>query len=117
MAFITEGKTRLHYRKLGNGPKVLLAFHGFGQDISFFSPVAEALVNEFTIYAFDLFFHGKSWLEKEHAPLSKALLADLMQRFLAKEKVEKFSVTGFSMGGKFALSVLESFPEKVHSLY
>ncbi len=117
MAFITEGKTKLHYQKLGSGPKVLLAFHGFGQDSSYLLPVAEALHSQFTIYAFDLFFHGKSWLEKEHAPLTKAFLTDLIRRFLVKEKIGKFSVTGFSMGGKFALTVLESFPEQIHSFY
>ena len=117
MPFITEGKTRLHYEKLGNGPKVLLAFHGYGQDLYYFLPVAEALNEQFTIYAFDLFFHGKSWLEKEHAPLTKAFLTQLIQWFLFKENISKFSVTGFSMGGKFALTVLESFPEKIHSFY
>src|SRR5688572_20735740 len=115
MPFITEGKTKLHYQKLGHGTKVLLAFHGFGQNSDYFLPVAEALGEQFTIYAFDLFFHGNSWLEKEHAPLTKEFFTSLLQRFLAKEKVEKFSVTGFSMGGKFALAVLESFPERIHS--
>ena len=117
MPFISEGKTKLHYEKLGNGPKVLLAFHGFGQDLWYFEPVAEALKEQFTIYAFDLFFHGKSWLDKTHAPLHKEFLTRLIQQFLKKEKISKFSVTGFSMGGKFALTVLESFPAQIHSFY
>ena len=117
MPYITEGKTKLHYEKLGNGPKVLMDFHGYGQDLYYFLPVAEALGEQFTIYAFDLFFHGKSWLEKEHAPLTKAFLTQLIRRFLAKEHITRFSVTGFSMGGKFALTVLESFPEQIHSFY
>jgi pimeloyl-ACP methyl ester carboxylesterase len=117
MPFITEGRTKLHYEKLGNGPKILLAFHGFGQDLWYFEPVAEALKEQFTIYAFDLFFHGKSWLDKQHAPLTKEFLTQLIQCFLTKEQITTFSVTGFSMGGKFALTVLESFPAQIHSFY
>ncbi|MFC5271786.1 alpha/beta fold hydrolase [Adhaeribacter terreus] len=117
MPFITEGKTRLHYQKLGHGPRVLLAFHGFGQNLSYYVPVAEALKEMYTIYAFDLFFHGQSWLDKAHTPLTKDFLIELVQRFLQEEKLEKFSLAGFSMGGKFALTILESFPEKIYSVF
>ena len=117
MPFITEGKTRLHYQKLGRGPRVLLAFHGFGQDLSYYEPVAAALDELYTIYAFDLFFHGQSWLDKTHTPVTKSFLTELLQRFLEKEKLEKFSVAGFSMGGKFALTVLESFPDRIYSIF
>ncbi|MBK0404056.1 alpha/beta hydrolase [Adhaeribacter sp. BT258] len=117
MPFITEGKTRLHYQKLGRGPRVLLAFHGFGQDLSFYEPVAEALRGMYTIYAFDLFFHGESWLAKNHEPLTKELLTHLLERFLEAEQIDTFSVAGFSMGGKFALTVLEGFFDKIHSVF
>ena len=117
MPFITEGKTKLHYRKLGNGPKILLAFHGFGQDSLYYRPVAEALNSQFTIFSFDLFFHGKSWLSKAQTPLTKELLANLLTRFLETENIKKFSVAGFSMGGKFALATLEQFPDRIHSFY
>jgi pimeloyl-ACP methyl ester carboxylesterase len=117
MPFITYGKTRLHYQKLGHGPRVLLAFHGFGQDSSFYLPVAEALKAEYTLYAFDLFFHGQSWLAKQHAPLTKPFLTGLIAEFLKTEQIDRFSVAGFSMGGKFALTLLESFPDKIHSLF
>ena len=117
MPYITEGKTRLHYQKLGHGPLVMLAFHGYGQDLSYYKPVAEAIGKQFTIYAFDLFFHGKSWLAREHAPLTKTFLKELLERFLQEEQINHFSVAGFSMGGKFALATLEAFPERIKAFY
>ena len=52
---------KLHYHKLGSGPHVLLAFHGIGQEgISCFGTFEKHLGSYYTIYAFDLFFHGKS---------------------------------------------------------
>jgi pimeloyl-ACP methyl ester carboxylesterase len=117
MPYIAEGKTRLHYQKLGKGPLVMLAFHGYGQDHSYYQPVAEAIGKQFTIYTFDLFFHGKSWLAPEHAPLTKTFLCKLLQQFLQEEQINHFSVAGFSMGGKFALATLEAFPERIKAFY
>lgn len=117
MPFITEGKTKLHYRKLGHGPRVLLAFHGFGQDSAYYEPVAEGIQEQYTIYAFDLFFHGESWLAKTHTPLTKEFLSELVGRFLEAKQVKTFSVAGFSMGGKFALTLLESFTDRIHSVF
>lgn len=117
MPFITKGNTRLHYQKLGHGPKALLAFHGFGQSSAAFLPITEALQNEYTVYAFDLFHHGPSRLGKKHAPLTKTYLTTLIADFLETEGIRSFAVAGFSMGGKFAFTILESFPERIHTVF
>ncbi len=117
MPFIAEGKTRLHYQKLGHGPKAMLAFHGFGQNSSYFLPVAQALGNRYTIYSFDLFFHGESQLAPEHIPLTKKFLNRLLQQFLESEQLGRFSIIAFSMGGKFALATLESFADKIDNVF
>jgi pimeloyl-ACP methyl ester carboxylesterase len=110
---IELAKARLHYQRFGQGERVILAFHGYGQDSSHFAPVAEALRPSCSIFAFDLFFHGKSKLPKSRMPLQKAFLADLIRHFLLEKQIGRFSVMAFSMGGKFALSLIEAFPGQI----
>jgi pimeloyl-ACP methyl ester carboxylesterase len=109
-------KTILHYTRHGNGTKVLLAFHGFGQASSHFHNLASSLSDQYTIYAIDLFFHGKSHWPLKDSPLTKQYWAELLKIFLAENKVEKFSLMGYSIGAKFVLSTLESFTERVDEL-
>jgi pimeloyl-ACP methyl ester carboxylesterase len=106
-------KARLHYQRYGQGERVILAFHGYGQDSGHFAPVAEALRPSCSIFAFDLFFHGKSKLPKSKTPLQKGFLADLIRQFLLEKQIGRFSVMAFSMGGKFALSLIESFAGQI----
>jgi pimeloyl-ACP methyl ester carboxylesterase len=108
----------LHYHKLGQGPNILLAFHGIGQDgISCFQPFANHLGDHYTIYAFDLFFHGKS-ADLEHIDLvTKDVWAQTMNTFLTKENISRFDVAGFSMGGRFALATLETFSGRINKAF
>lgn len=108
----------LHHHKLGHGPNILLAFHGIGQDgISCFQPFANHLGDHYTIYAFDLFFHGKS-ADLEHIDLvTKDVWAQTMNTFLTKENISRFDVAGFSMGGRFALATLETFSDRINKAF
>src|SRR5690606_13908754 len=94
----------------------LLAFHGYGQEGSYYEVMARALP-EYRVLAVDLFFHGKSTLSKADQPLSKSLLQEFIQNMLEKERVERFSVMAFSMGGKFALAILEKYHRQINHLY
>ena len=113
----------LHFHKLGSGPNILLAFHGIGQDgISCFKSFSENLGDRYTIYAFDLYFHGKS-IEESTADFSKneiitkEVWAQNIREFLRKENISRFDVAGFSMGGRFALATLDSFSEQIDKVF
>ena len=56
--------TSLHFRKYGAGPRVVLAFHGYGQSEGHWRGMAAVLGPDMTLYAFDLFYHGHSKLPK-----------------------------------------------------
>lgn len=114
--FIDYGNSRLHYAKAGSGAYPLLLFHGFGQNHKVFEQWVQALGNKYSLFAFDLFFHGQSTWADRHA-LEKNHWKEIIQLFLSKEKLDRFSVLGFSLGGKFALSTVEAFPEKITTLY
>ena len=107
----------LAYQKSGNGNKVLLLFHGFGQDHRTFDRLTESLTKAYTFYVFDLFFHGSSQWNEGETPLEKEMWKEIMLNFFNENKIEKFNVLGFSIGGKFALATLELFPERIEQIY
>lgn len=99
----------LPFTQLGSGSRVLLAFHGIGQDgSSCFAPILASLGRHYTIYAFDLPFHGH-YSDAAFEVISKADLKDSIAHFLKQNNISRFDITGFSIGGRFALATLEAF--------
>ncbi len=109
--------TRLSYRQAGSGQHFLLAFHGFGQDHSVFNLFTQEVGDHFTLIAFDLFFHGQSQWPHGGEPLTKDYWKEILNKFLSENKIDRFSLMGFSLGGKFALASFEAFPHRVKSIY
>lgn len=113
---IVFNNSSLNYLKAGKGSVILLAFHGFGQDHTVFKSIIPDLFDSHTVYLFDLFFHGKSrWADGEEA-LTKAQWKEFIALFLKENKIEKFTLIGFSLGAKFVFATLESFPTKVEKI-
>ncbi|MCR5887214.1 alpha/beta hydrolase [Hymenobacter sp. J193] len=110
-------KTLLHYRRYGTGPRVVLAFHGYGQQESYWRSWLEVLGPEVSVLSFDLFYHGRSRLARIDAPLTKKRLGELLTEVLEREGVESFGLLAFSMGAKFALTLLEQHPGRVEKLW
>ena len=104
-------KARLHYTRTGSGSQVLLAFHGFGQSRAHLRPLAAQLSGRFTVYSFDLFYHGQSFWGDRENPLTKQVWKAMLSQFLAEQKIGRFALAGYSLGGKFVLATLESFPD------
>lgn len=112
-----KASKNLHYQKLGRGPKTLLAFHGIGQDgAGCFQPFEAYLGDIYTIYAFDLFFHGKSSSSPTEL-VTKEIWQNLIQDFLTQNHIDRFDIAGFSMGGRFALATLEFFPNQIENVF
>lgn len=109
--------SQLFYHQLGSGPKPLLLFHGFGQSHDVFIPFAESLRETHTCYSFDLYFHGQSIWNDGELPLEKAAWKAIISKFLDDHHIQKFSVGGFSLGGKLALALIEAFPDRIESTY
>jgi pimeloyl-ACP methyl ester carboxylesterase len=114
-SFEFEG-SKLYFTKSGNGGKILLAFHGFGQDHDVFSSLSTSFP-EHTIISFDIFFHGKSEWSHGEKPLEKEFWNRLIHQFLFQHNIHSFGVLGYSMGGKFALAITERFPEHVKEIF
>jgi len=106
----------LPYIKIGAGKKTIIAFHGFGQDSSYFESFNKVFGNDYTIYSFDLPYHGDHSWEFTEIPIAISTLKSSFQTFLEKEEVDKFFIIGYSIGAKIALNVFNVFPERVDKL-
>ena len=106
-------KYSLTYTISGKSNLKLLTFHGFGQDRNAFELYHQKLVG-FEIYSFDLIFHGES-LGPEKKLNQKDWLT-IMSLFFKEEQIKKFYVTGFSLGGRFALFLAIHFPTRITQL-
>ncbi len=113
---IIENELDLKFIKIGQGDKTALAFHGFGQDNSFYEPFESVFGQKFTIYCFNLPFHGDDNTPKSCIPATKDTIKDFFQRFLYSNSISGFSNIGFSIGAKISLMLLELFPEKIEEL-
>lgn len=110
----------LFYHKTGcadEKKKVIILFHGVGQDHTIFNPLLHDLKDQYICYTFDLFFHGRSKYSDPDTPVSKAEWKRALARFVAIENIDRFDVLGYSLGGRAALATTEAFPDKVDNLY
>lgn len=111
-SYIIHGDSKLHFRKIGAGPKTLLAFHGYGMDL-YSNPDFQSCFPDYTIYFFDLFYHGKSqWPNSDHA-LSVEKWNELMSIFFQQEKINRIALLGFSIGAKPLLAILKEHASRV----
>jgi pimeloyl-ACP methyl ester carboxylesterase len=115
--YITYKNSTVHYRQFGNGSKLLFCFHGYGRESDTFYILERRLGNIFTIIAIDVPFHGRTeW--KDEIIFKPEYLQNLLLQIrssLNKENI-KFSLLGFSMGGRIALHLTQLMPDKIERL-
>ena len=111
-----EKKLDLKYIKIGKGDKSALAFHGFGQDNSYYASFESIFGDKYTIYCFNLPFHGDDNTPKSGKPATKEILREFFHNFFEVNGISVFANIGFSIGAKISLVLLELFPEKVEDM-
>jgi len=124
MPFFSNDRFKLHYYEYGNGPGILLAFHGFGMRGTQFRVLESAFGSKYKIYSFDLFFHGNteihgSSLEMVRKGLSPNEFGDYINNFIDSLELQdkKISLLSYSMGSLMAFSILQTLPQKVESVF
>ncbi len=117
--FISHKGFHWEYEMFGHGDEMLLAFHGFGNHASDFETLEPALGKRYKIISFNLPYHGTSRIDDHilRRTISKDVLKELFQLFLHQHRVEKFSLMGYSLGGKIVLQLTEFFPEQVNAVF
>lgn len=118
--FFNSGGLHMQYGKWGNGPHVLIAFHGFGRSHLDFIRFTRPFLSHFTVYGVDIFFHGESNIGQrspDKTPLTKASFASFMEDFINQIGAQKVWLMGFSLGGRLALTAAELLPSRIGGLY
>ncbi len=112
--FISYKQSQIHCIQWGKGEKILLCFHGFGETSGSFMPLARQIENRYTLIAVDLPLHGKTvW--NEGPVCTTADMINIINSIPVLHQ-QPFSLAGYSMGGRVALSVYEHIPQRIAQL-
>ncbi|MBK6936252.1 MAG: alpha/beta hydrolase [Chitinophagaceae bacterium] len=117
---VSYGQSVLAYKIFGKGPELVLCFHGYGESAIAFSFLEKHAGDRFTFIAFDLPHHGATkWNDKQNfdpEDLEKIVIHLLNIPSLFPNHQSSITVLGFSLGGRMALSLYQSMPEKVKKM-
>lgn len=113
--FIPIKSSSVHAIRFGAGDKLLICFHGFGEDAEKFRALHPSLSEQFTVVAIDLPFHGSTtWRHGEF--FMQEDLIELIRYILHREHRQRFSLMGYSLGGKIVLATVPHFPAQIDSI-
>ncbi len=103
---------QLEYAVYGVGTGFLVCFHGFGQDLSIFKSLEKQL-HDHQIISINLFFHGNSTRINAPKYLTHGEWKAVFGDFLNYMGIDRFSLVGYSLGGRYVASLLKSFSERI----
>lgn len=104
----------IHIHRYGYGKKLLIIFHGYGENGAVYASLEQSLGKYYTLIIPDLPFHGQTkWGEN---PLTTGLLVEFVRLILEKENANSCSILGYSMGGRPALCLMQGAPALVDQL-
>ena len=99
----------------GDGVPILL-LHGFTGDITIWDDVRRELESHYQVIAIDILGHGRSDKPANvEAYRMESVSADIIQ-LLDNLSLENVHLLGYSMGGRLALYLATTYPERFHSL-
>lgn len=113
-ATILYKDSQIHYSFGGNGEKLLLCLHGYGESEKTFHFLEKHLPAGYRLVAIDLPFHGGTqWNEGLDFTVTDllAILGSIRQSL--QLPAARMTLAAFSMGGRVALSLLEHIPDQI----
>jgi pimeloyl-ACP methyl ester carboxylesterase len=93
------------WKVFGNGSKIILAFHGFGQSGEAFAQLARTF-SDHTIYCMDLPFHGATTIANKNVALTPSQIVEMANNLIRQEGIGEFSMIGFSIGAKLVFPLI-----------
>ena len=95
--------------------QVLVALHGFTGSTATWRNLATKLPNV-RIVAIDCIGHGKTAVPEDESRFTMEQQVKDLEEIVSQLHVEKFTLLGYSMGGRIALSYAIAYPERIHKL-
>jgi esterase len=109
---MTGPAVTLHYSAIGQGEALILLHGLFGMSDNL-SLIAKPMAENFTVYSIDLRNHGRSpWAPTMTLPE----MAEDIRVFMDRHNITSASIVGHSLGGKVAMQLALSHPERVNQL-
>ncbi len=102
------------YYRFGSGPKTVVCFHGYGEEAAIFDFLANYAGNQYTFHSIDLPFHGKTEWENG-LTCTPTDLQQIVEQIIGTHN-PSFSLMGFSLGGRVALSLYQTIPQKIEKI-
>lgn len=112
---VRAGKARISTLTAGDGPQVAILIHGLGGNKTSFFETVSALSPDYTVHAIDLPGFGSS-SKPARAPYDAPWFARSVLRFMDALEIERAHLVGNSMGGRVAIELGLTAPERVLSL-
>jgi len=112
MKLIANGIVQ-NYRRLGNGPPVIL-IHALGLSLGQWEPQLQPLASAYTVIAYDVRGHGET--EAPAGPYGLGDFAEDLAGLMDALGVDSAHLVGLSMGGMIAQEFVLRWPERVRSL-
>jgi len=103
---------KLHYKKLGSGPPLIIIHGLYGSSNNWLS-IGKALSDQYTVFLLDQRNHGRSPHNNVHDYPS---MRDDLIEFMDLHEINTSIIIGHSMGGKTAMFMAESDPERIETL-
>ena len=98
--------------RYGNGARLLVVAHGYGETQANMRAIAlAAAAIDYTVFTFDLPFHGDTVWEEE--TYSSSDFVAIIQWVVARETHKPLSLLGYSLGGQLVLATLSYLSETV----
>jgi len=113
--FIQIDNMNIHYKDEGQGPVVIL-LHGVCSSLHTWDGWIERLKRHYRIIRMDLPGFGLRGPSSNPSFCQKDVAVDLLEKFVAEMKLEKFYLVGNSMGGYISWNYTLKNPDKVEKL-
>jgi pimeloyl-ACP methyl ester carboxylesterase len=98
----------------GSGPGLLLAHGAGGSTEANYGPILDDLATTHTVVGVD--YPGAGTTPRSHHPLSADELADQLVAVADAEGLDRFAISGFSLGGPVAIRAATRHPGRVCAL-
>ena len=112
---IRHNDYEVEYFVFGTGPETLIAFHGFNNNAWDFHDLGTICGNQYSVLAVNIFFHGSSRVQDRVISRGFSLkdLKDLFRDIYNILPTDKYTLMGYSLGGRICLKLFELYPDKI----
>lgn len=107
------------YKVFGSGDKYILAFHGLGREADDYKIFEKNLGEKYTIISVNLYHHGNSEYPEERMfkdQITKKELQLHIEKLLEEFNIESFTLMGYSLGGRVALTCVQLFSKRINRI-